>query len=311
MMGYAVKSWEEQLQTVGRVHRNDFSSFVIGALVDTISGGHGTRTDDDEVGLYRTGPQIDRFLEGCGIIPSNDGSSRQERLRHSLRRADSQQIIRAIESVSDPRLYRKAREVGDAVRGCLNTALLPDGYQVVVSGGKAVLRAVGPNSQVLQSLANKTATLDFDTVNQEIERALKAANDDPADAVTAACAMLEAVCRSVLIELGEELPAKKDIDGLYRAVQGPLNLSPGRTGLHPDVEQPVRQVLGGLTTIAKGVGALRTNAGDAHGREKGRPAIDARIARLAIHTASSLALFLIETWERQQQRALPMRKEGE
>ena len=33
--------------------------------------------------------------------------------------------------------------------------------------------------------------------------------------------------------------------------------------------------------------------------------IDPRIARLAIHAASTVALFLIETWERKMQRSLP------
>ncbi len=38
--------------------------------------------------------------------------------------------------------------------------------------------------------------------------------------------------------------------------------------------------------------------------------IDGRIARLAIHGASTLALFLIETWELRQQRPLPHATEG-
>ena len=57
----------------------------------------------------------------------------------------------------------------------------------------------------------------------------------------------------------------------------------------------MRQILSGLATIIGGVGALRTHGGDAHGREKGYARIDARIARLSIHAASTAALFLIET----------------
>jgi hypothetical protein len=68
----------------------------------------------------------------------------------------------------------------------------------------------------------------------------------------------------------------------------------------------VRAILGGLTTIVQGVAALRTHAGDAHGREPGHPKIDERIARLALHTASAAALFLLETWGRRTTgRALP------
>ena len=91
-------------------------------------------------------------------------------------------------------------------------------------------------------------------------------------------------------------------------MQGPLNLCPGRTDLPAEIEQDVRQVLGLPTTVAKGIGALRTHAGDAHGREKGFKRIYARIARLAITAVSSIALFLIETWE--QQRGSPMPRRG-
>jgi Abortive infection C-terminus len=63
-------------------------------------------------------------------------------------------------------------------------------------------------------------------------------------------------------------------------------------------------------SVAKGIGALRTHGGDAHGREKGFRRIDSRIARVAINAAGSLTLFLIETWEQQQHRALPLRIEA-
>jgi hypothetical protein len=49
--------------------------------------------------------------------------------------------------------------------------------------------------------------------------ALASAENDPEDAVTSACSVVESVCRSVLIELGLPLPQKKDIQGLYQAVR--------------------------------------------------------------------------------------------
>jgi hypothetical protein len=174
-----------------------------------------------------------------------------------------------------------------------------------VNGKAALLQREGGSVTVAAIIA-KTALLDFDTVQRDIERAMQSTKNDPEDAVTAACSLIESVCRSILIELGLPLPAKKDIDGLVRAVQEPLRLSPGRTDLPAEIEADIRQVLGGLTSVAKGIGSLRTHAGDAHGREKGFRRIDPRIARLAVHSASTLALFLIETWELRHKRALPL-----
>jgi hypothetical protein len=60
----------------------------------------------------------------------------------------------------------------------------------------------------------------------------------------------------------------------------------------------VRKILGGLATVVEGIGALRTHGGDAHGRERGYARMDTRIASLAINAASTVSLFLIETWQR-------------
>jgi hypothetical protein len=68
-----------------------------------------------------------------------------------------------------------------------------------------------------------------------------------------------------------------------------------------------------IASCARVIGALRTHAGDAHGREKGFRRFDARIARFArfaINEASLIALFLIDKRERQQHRALPLRHEA-
>ncbi|WP_430688336.1 abortive infection family protein [Leptolyngbya sp. AN03gr2] len=204
-----------------------------------------------------------------------------------------------------PRDYLSAPEKANAVRDHMNAAIEADGLAVTLVGGKAHIVERTGTGLIVEPFISKITKLDFDTVQIEIARALPSLATDPEDAVTAACSLIEAVCRSVLIELGLPLPAKRDIDGLLRAIQEPLGLSPGRTDLPTEVEQDIRQILGGLTSVTKGIGALRTHAGDAHGRERGFRRIDPRIARLALNSASSAALFLIESWERKQHRHLP------
>ncbi|WP_371421242.1 abortive infection family protein [Tardiphaga sp.] len=288
-----------------------FSPFVIKALVDMITGGAGN-DNSPAIGIYRSGPKIEQFFLDCGLDMRIGANSRvpatTDFLRQTANHYDGQgdlYITRIIEKVCDPREYLAEPDKAVAVREHLNRALGADELAVVVVGGKAVLTRRQSSGTIVEPFIQKVATLDFDTVQMEIARALPNLQDDPEDAVTAACSLIEAVCRSILIELGLPLPAKKDIDGLIRAIQEPLNLSPGRTDLPPAIEGDIRQILSGLTSVAKGIGALRTHGGDAHGREKGFRRIDPRIARLAINAASSLALFLIETWERQEKRALP------
>lgn len=151
---------------------------------------------------------------------------------------------------------------------------------------------------VLGSLSGAAEILNFDTVSRDLERALASAQHDPEDAITAACSTVESVCRSILIEVGESLPDKKDIKALFGAVRKPLGLGADRADLDPLIVDDVRKILSGLATVVEGIGALRTHGGDAHGRERGYTRLDRRIASLAIHAASTIALFLIETWQR-------------
>ena len=292
-----------------------FSPFVIKALVDTITGGAGN-DDTPPIGIYRSGPKIEQFFLDCGLDMRIGASSRVPATTEFLRRAahhydgnGDTYITRIIERVCDPRDYLADPEKATAVREHLNMTLAPDGLAVAIVGGRALLVERGGSGAIVEPFIKKVATLDFDTVQIEIARALPNLEDDPEDAVTAACSLIEAVCRSILVELRLPLPPKKDINGLIRAVQEPLGLSPGRSDLPPEIETDIRQTLSGLTSVVKGIGALRTHGGDAHGREKGFRRIDARIARLALNAASSVALFLIESWERKEHRSLPQHAE--
>lgn len=147
-------------------------------------------------------------------------------------------------------------------------------------------------------LSQQAKLLNLDTVSRDLNRALNSASNDPESALTSACSTIESVCRSILVELGEELPKTKDIKSLYKAVRSPLGLTPNESKFPSEITNDVLKIMGGLATVVEGIGSLRTHAGDAHGREKGHARVDSRIASLAVHSASSLALFLIDTWQR-------------
>jgi hypothetical protein len=182
--------------------------------------------------------------------------------------------------------------------GYLNARLAYDDLELRRTGQQVRLGTSGRSSSVVDALVSAGVVIDFDTVNRDLEQALASAETDPEDAVTSACSVVESVCRSVLVELGVPLQSKKDIQGLYQAVRDPLGLTPDKQGVADDIANDVRTILGGLNSVVNGVGALRTHGGDAHGRERGHKRIDPRIARLAIHSASTVSVFLGETWQK-------------
>ena len=294
-----------------------FSLATLKAITDVVSGGPGN-SSVPPIGIYRTAGAIEQLMMECNLDFRVGGmGSRVTRLNDFLRRVCDEdpeakaKITRVIERVSERHDYINDPDKQQAVIDHLNRFLVDDAFEVRLHGSKPRLVDAGRSGAVVSAVSAKVTTIDFDTVQRDMERALTSSDSDPEDAVTAACSVVESVCRSILIELGLSLPAKKDIEGVLKAVQDPLGLSPARTDLPAEIATDIRQVLGGLTSVAKGVGSLRTHAGDAHGRERGFKRIDGRIARLAIHSASTIALFLIETWELRQRRPLPRILESE
>jgi len=180
----------------------------------------------------------------------------------------------------------------------MNKRLLFDGLELRKIGQVFKVVAFATNTVAAAALKEKAKALDLDSVQNDFERALREADSDPADAITAACSTVESVCKCILDEMGKPYPAKKDIKGLVGEVAKHLNLLPGRDDLPKEWEQDIRTILSGLFNVISGIGSLRTHAGDAHGKGKNPVPVDARIARLAIHAATTVSLFYIETWQR-------------
>ena len=276
---------------------------TVEALVAVITGGSGF-SSAPSMGIYRKARELVTFMRSCGVPMDIGARSRcpavHETLLELMEKGDDKALRTIIERSADPRDFNQQPEQLRTVLDYLNRCLTLDGLELKRQGTAIRLVSASSSSSVLESLANATAALDLDTVRRDLDRALASAEADPEDAVTAACSVLESVCRSVLVALGMDLPAKKDIQHLFKAVQVPLGLDPGRNDLPNDVVGDVRMVLQGLSSMIQGIGALRTHAGDAHGRERGFRRLDARIARLAIHSASSAAVFVLETWQKKK-----------
>jgi Abortive infection C-terminus len=274
---------------------------TIEALVDVISGGSGNDTAPP-IGIYRSGPKLERYMRQCGVTMSVGSGSRLPTLTaaiiQTMEEGRTESLKNIIEKAADPRDFIDRPEKLEDVICHLNKYLAHDGYELQQQGSNARLLKRGTSAPAITSLAATLAVIDFDTVQRDLDRALASVETDPEDAVTAACSVIESLCRSILSELELPLPAQLDIQGLYKAVRDPLGLAPGKEDMSPDIANDVRAILGGLNSTVQGIGALRTHAGDAHGRGRGFRRIDARIARLAIHTASGIALFIVETWQK-------------
>lgn len=144
----------------------------------------------------------------------------------------------------------------------------------------------------LVTLQGHLEAIDSHSITDHWSRMLPAATTDPEDAITAAQALLESTCKSILDELGIRYEDKWDAGHLYRKTAQALQLSPKGYS-----EQIFKQILGGLFSISNGLAAVRNAFGDAHGKGKRPVRPTPRHARLAVNAAGALAVFLLETLE--------------
>lgn len=273
-----------------------FSTPVITALINVLVNGEDQ--DGEPVGMYRSGPVLEMFLGNVSLEVNPAASSRGKATRAALveaNRSEPSVVAQIIEQVVDPREYGDDHELNQKAVDHLNRSLNPDGLELRRIGSKYKLLPSSGAASVTEQLDSRLGLLDYDSVDTSFREALAQAETNPSNAAKEACSLVESVCKCILEEMGEPYPKKQDIQGLIKTLSNKLGLSPARA----DIEQDIKQILGGLMTVTNGIGALRTHEG-AHGKGKKVVPIDSRIARLAIHAASTIALFYIETWQRRK-----------
>jgi hypothetical protein len=128
-------------------------------------------------------------------------------------------------------------------------------------------------------------------VSREVQRITDNVERDPADAITSARALVESVCKDVLVELGQPVPRRDDLPTLYKTTARALKVDPTQ---HVAV---YRQMLQGLVSTVSGLGILRDQLGDAHGHDRTEASPSVRHARLAAGAAMTVSVFLVEALE--------------
>ncbi|MBW2342214.1 MAG: abortive infection family protein [Deltaproteobacteria bacterium] len=116
--------------------------------------------------------------------------------------------------------------------------------------------------------------------------------ESPASAITAARALLETTCKTILQELCESPDRSGDLGKFYKLTR--IQLAIGHTR---GVSQAVHQIINGLTQVVEGTAAISNAAGDRHGLAEGERITELSIANLCVHAAGSVALFLTRAYK--------------
>lgn len=162
-----------------------------------------------------------------------------------------------------------------------------------VRGGR-ISSAVGSPSRSLEDFVRE---MDVPAIDQEFTRALTNVDVNPREAVSAASNILESICKVYIAEERLDLPAKQDLKPVWNVVRKDLGFDPSVVE-----DQDLQVILTGLFAVVDGIGALRTHASSAHGAGKTSYRLEPRHAKPAIHSAHTVALFVLESWDRKKRR---------
>lgn len=149
-----------------------------------------------------------------------------------------------------------------------------------------------------QSLAELIKGRDFTAIDAEFTRALANVNSEPREAVSAACNILESIFKIYIADEGLPQPNKQDLQSVWKVVKTDLGFDPALVQ-----DDDLKKILSGILSVVDGIGAFRTHASSAHGQGRKLYNIKPRHARLAIHSAHTLGLFIIETWDEKRSKA--------
>ena len=164
------------------------------------------------------------------------------------------------------------------------------------AGGGVV---TGVISSQVRSLEGEIKKLNIDAINYEFKRAIDNVEIDPYESVSAACNILESIFKVILEERKIDKPKVQDLSGLWKVIKKELCFD-----AESIEDTDLLQILSGLSSIISGTAALRTHTSSAHGRGKFRYALQTRHVLLALHSAHTLALFVLQTWKENESKRL-------
>jgi len=191
----------------------------------------------------------------------------------------------------EPSSFSKAAPPGETeTQTAIRKALAR--YDLQYARGGYITGLVGTPSRSLEEFIKQ---LDVPPIEQEFLRALTNVESHPREAVSAASNILESICKVYLAEEGMEIPAKQDLKPVWTIVRKDLGFDPSAVE-----DKDLQSILTGLFAIVEGIGALRTHASSAHGAGRNGYKLEPRHAKLAIHSAHTVALFILESWDKKR-----------
>jgi hypothetical protein len=236
------------------------------------------------------------YLSGTKVEDPNR-SNKLDTVTDWLRGINAQEPERAFEifgKLIEP--FMEGEDGFDDDREAVVEALRKHGLRYV-NGGHVAKTSSGPGSATA-SLEGLLKRKEFPAVIEEFNRSTENAEAKPREAASAAANILEAICKEYIVEhVDLEMPSKQDLSTVFGVVRKHLGFDPGAME-----DDDLKTILSGLITVVSGIARLRTHASSAHAQSTSKRTyrLEPRHARVAVHSAHALVVFILETWEKRE-----------
>ena len=242
--------------------------------------------------------EIEMFFDGAGLTCIYDYTPQVTGARRTL----VEQYYAGIDfsSSSDIRKLLLAfgeivvslNQVGDnRIAENLLRLMKRDGYDFDGEYFVALPSKLQPPIDKIRSLAS---SFDLPGLHVEMDRLIRAAEEDPSLAVGTAKEMVETICKSILEDRGRPYQSET-LPQLVRAAAKELGLLPESIPDNAKGSKVIQRILSNLNQVSQGIAELRNLYGTGHGRDGQFVGLKPRHARLAVGSAVTLGTFLLET----------------
>lgn len=225
--------------------------------------------------------------------------------RTNLNRCDDEEYLRFLCEMIHPVVRPDLDEV-NRLLVFFNSELKNDGYELypkeVISG-----RSVYGYKKIseLVKISKKKELIEIlssEYINQQISVMENSIESSPHIAIGLSKELIETVLKKILIENGNNNVKDLNIPQLLKEVSKILKLVPKDVSDEKKGADKIRQILASLGTIVTGIAELRNDYGSGHGKDHKFIGLQARHAKLAVGSASTLVIFLLDTWEQMKKR---------
>ncbi|KTT19641.1 abortive infection family protein [Pseudomonas parafulva] len=269
-------------------------SYLISAIADTVAESE-THASLDSLFMYADAPgeppdgsKAVKALEWLRRINKENGIDRLLILGRIIEKYMDDITEETSFWVNQEQIDAKKKRVSN-IKKALERAGLAYSPGGVLSKGEGL--ATKTLSELIKN--RNIQALDF-----EFERAIKNVESSPREAISAACNILESVFKVYIEEHSHlTLPSKQDLQSVWKIVRADLGLDASILE-----ERDLQEIVSGIMATVNGIGALRTHASSAHGAGKKPYNIKPRHAKLAIHSAHTIAAFVLETWDERSRK---------